>query len=85
MIVDTLEGWWNTLIELTSKFVIPDWGALIGLLPILLLIGVVGPILTLLVLAWFLYLVRGRASAWLRGGPATRAARRGRQPGLPGR
>ena len=58
MILETLESWWNSLIELSAMFIIPDWGALIGLLPILLLIGVVGPILTLLALFWFRYLVK---------------------------
>ncbi len=58
MILDTLEQWWNALIELTSKLVVPDWGALVGLMPIFLLIGVVGPIISLLVLAWFIYFVR---------------------------
>jgi hypothetical protein len=58
VIQETLESWWNSLIELSAIFIIPDWGGLIGLLPILLLIGVVGPILTLLVLFWFRYFVR---------------------------
>jgi hypothetical protein len=58
VIVDSLEQWWNALIDFTSKLVVPDWGALVNLLPIFLLIGVVGPILTLLVLAWFIYVVR---------------------------
>jgi hypothetical protein len=58
VIVDTLEQWWNALIEFTSKLVVPDWGALVDLMPIFLLIGVVGPIISLLVLAWFIYFVR---------------------------
>ena len=58
MILETLESWWNGLIELSETFIIPDWGALVGLLPILLLIGVVGPILTLIVLFWVRYLVK---------------------------
>ena len=58
MILDTLESWWNGLIELSAMFIIPDWGGLVGLLPILLLIGVVGPIVTLLALFWFRYIVR---------------------------
>src|SRR3954452_25570781 len=41
-----------------SHLVVPDWGALVDLLPIFLLIGVVGPIVSLLVLAWFIYGVR---------------------------
>jgi hypothetical protein len=58
VIIDTLNQWWTALIEFTSHLVVPDWGALVGLLPIFLLVGVVGPILTLLVLAWFIYMVR---------------------------
>ena len=58
MIIDTLEQWWNALIDVTSKLVVPDWGALVNLLPIFLVVGVVGPIVSLLVLAWFIYFVR---------------------------
>jgi hypothetical protein len=36
----------------------PDWGALVGMLPVFLVIGVVGPLLSLLVLGWFVYFVR---------------------------
>ena len=57
-VLDQLNSIWNQLIELTSQLVIPDWGALVSLLPILLLIGVVGPALTLILLAWFVYGVR---------------------------
>jgi hypothetical protein len=48
----------QTILDLLHPIILPDWGALIGLLPVFLLLGVVGPILTLLVLGWFLYLVR---------------------------
>ena len=58
MILDQLQQMWNGLIELSSKIVIPDWGSLVGLLPIFLLVGVVGPILTLLGLVWLVYVVR---------------------------
>jgi hypothetical protein len=58
VILETLNQWWTALIELTSHLVVPDWGALVNLLPIFLLVGVVGPIVTLLVLAWFIYMVR---------------------------
>jgi hypothetical protein len=46
------------VLDLLSPIIIPDWGALIGLLPILLVIGVVGPLLSLLALGWFIYFVR---------------------------
>ena len=44
--------------ELPNGIIVPDWGALIDLMPILLLIGVVGPIVSLLALFWFIYMVR---------------------------
>lgn len=48
-----LEEIWNGILELTAQFVIPDWGALIALLPVLIFV------LTLLILAWlFLRLFR---------------------------
>ena len=43
-ITDALNQIWNSILEITTLFVIPDWGALIGLLPILILLGVVGPL-----------------------------------------
>lgn len=46
------------ILDLLAPIIIPDWGALVGLLPVFLLLGVVGPILTLLVLGWFIYVVR---------------------------
>ena len=35
-----LDALWSSLIEFTGQFVVPDWGSLIGLLPILLAAGV---------------------------------------------
>ncbi len=55
MIVDTLNRIWTDLLAFSATFVTPDWGELVGLLPILVLIGVVGPIVTGLVLAWAHY------------------------------
>jgi hypothetical protein len=49
---------WQSLIDLTAHVVIPDWGQLVGLIPLILLIGILGPIVTLLALGWVLYLVR---------------------------
>jgi hypothetical protein len=50
--VDSLNRAWTSLLQFSAGIVTPDWGGLIGLLPILLLIGVVGPIVTVLILAW---------------------------------
>ncbi|MEO7663950.1 MAG: hypothetical protein ABIV26_02415 [Candidatus Limnocylindrales bacterium] len=46
------------ILDVTTVFVIPDWGQLIGLLPVFLLLGVVAPLLTLLVLGWLIYVLR---------------------------
>lgn len=45
-------------IDFLEPILLPDWRALIDLLPIFLLIGVVGPLLSLLVLGWVLYVLQ---------------------------
>jgi hypothetical protein len=50
------------ILDFLTPIITPDWGALINLLPVFLIIGVVGPILSLLVLAWFIYVVRAPKS-----------------------
>ena len=64
MITDQLNQVWTEFLQFSSQFVTPDWGKLIGIIPILLVIGVVGPILTILALAWLRYgVVRPRRKA----------------------
>ena len=43
-----------------QTIIIPDWGGLISLLPILLILGLVGPVLTLLFLYWMYHRVTAR-------------------------
>jgi len=70
VIVDQLNQVWNSLLELTSRLVIPDWGGLVGLMPVILLLLVVGPLVTLLALYWFIYIVRRpRTSVRFEDGP----------------
>ena len=57
-VIDNLNQAWSGLLDFLSKLVIPDWGALIGLLPVFLVIGVLGPIVSIIALAWFVYVVR---------------------------
>ena len=57
-IVDSLNQLWNTILETMSLFVIPDWNAIIGLLPILIFLGVVGPLITFMMLGIVVYQVR---------------------------
>lgn len=57
-IVDSLNQLWTTILQTIALFVIPDWNAIIGLLPILIFLGVVGPLMTLLPLGILIYQVR---------------------------
>lgn len=57
-IVDQLNEFWNSALQTASAFVIPDWGALIALLPLFIFVGVIGPFLTFTVLGSLLYQVR---------------------------
>ena len=56
--IDVLNQIWTQILEVTSLFVIPDWGALIGLLPVLIVIGLIAPFLTFTMLGALIYLVR---------------------------
>lgn len=56
--IEALQQAWHALLAALTGIITPDWGALIGLLPIFLLIGVVGPLVSLLALGWFIYVVR---------------------------
>lgn len=38
-IIDQLNEFWSSALETLTMFVIPDWGALIGLLPIFIFVG----------------------------------------------
>lgn len=45
------------LIDFLEPILIPDWRALIDLLPVFLVIGVVGPLMSLLILGWVIYIL----------------------------
>ena len=55
---DTIHQIWQSFLDFITMFVIPDWGALIQLLPVFLLLFLVGPILSLGLLLWLIYFVR---------------------------
>ncbi len=55
---DQLEAIWDQILKITAVFVTPNWGDPIGWLPVLLVVGVVGPLLSILVLFWVWYLIR---------------------------
>jgi hypothetical protein len=57
-VIDALNDLWNTILETVSLFVIPDWNAVIALLPILVFLGLIGPLITFLFLGIVVYQVR---------------------------
>ena len=73
---DALDQVWNTILEITAMFVIPDWGALIALLPVFIFLGVVGPLITFTMLGSLIYLIRKPGRPWRswrgRGSPRSR-------------
>lgn len=52
---------WTAFLDWLTTVVVPDWSELVSMLPLFVLVGVVGPILTLLVLMWLWYAVHRRA------------------------
>ncbi len=54
---DAIGQLFQSLINFITPILIPDWKALIDLLPVFLLIGVVGPLLSLLVFGWMVYVL----------------------------
>lgn len=52
---DAIGQLFQGLLEFLEPIFIPDWRALIDLLPVLLLVGVVGPLVSLLMLGWVVY------------------------------
>jgi hypothetical protein len=85
---DALNGLWETILDITEMFVIPDWSSVIGLLPLMMFLGIVGPLVTFTVLGILVYQVaKPRPHVKLAEGP--QAARLGADgqpifpPGLP--
>ena len=54
-ILQQIEKFWTDFLGFLSTIIIPDWTSVIALLPLLILIGVVGPILSIILLAWLGY------------------------------
>ena len=54
-VLDQIQKTWSDFLSFISTLVIPDWSGLIALLPVFVLIGLVGPLLSLGILAWLGY------------------------------
>ena len=57
-LVDVLNSIWSQILQVTSLFVIPDWGQVIAALPVVVVLGLVAPFLTFLALGTLIYLAR---------------------------
>lgn len=57
-LIGSLQEFWDGFLEFATLFVIPDWGELIGLLPVFIFLGVVGPLLTIVPLGILIYQAR---------------------------
>jgi hypothetical protein len=69
-VIDSLNGFWNTILDITKMFVIPDWGGFIGLFPLFMFLGIVGPLVTFTILGILVYQVaKPRTSVKLEEGP----------------
>ena len=69
---------WTAFLEWLQTILVPDWTGLINLLPILLIVGVIGPGLTLLAVYWIYVAATNRRGKvrWDEPTPVARAARR---------
>jgi hypothetical protein len=83
-VIQTLQDLWHQFLDTISGIVIPDWGALVDLLPVFLFFGVIMPILTLIVAVWVVYVLRRpRASVQFSEGPRAAALNAASEPIYP--
>jgi hypothetical protein len=57
-LVEFLNQIWTQILQVTALFVTPDWGFVISLLPIIVLLGLVAPFFTGLMLGTGAYLIK---------------------------
>jgi hypothetical protein len=60
---------WTAFLDWLTTIIIPDWNGLINLLPILLIVGLIGPVLTLLAAYWFFVRLKTRRGRVRTGEP----------------
>ena len=59
-IAAALNAWWNGVLSILTVLLSPDWSAIVAWVPLLLVVGVLGPILTLVAVGWVHHLVHAR-------------------------
>jgi hypothetical protein len=83
-IVDLLNQVWTQILDVMSIFVMPDWGFLISLLPVLIVLGLIGPFLTGLAIGTVIYLLtKPRVKVAFEEGPRVAEIGPGGEPVFP--
>ena len=83
-IIDVLNEIWTKILEVTSVFVMPDWGVVIGYIPVLVLLGLVMPFLTFVALGSLIYVARKpRTKVTFEEGPRVAEIGPGSEPVFP--
>jgi hypothetical protein len=83
-LVDVLNQVWTQILQVLSIFVMPDWGFLIGLLPVIIVVSLVAPFLTFLALGALIYRIRApRVKIAFEEGPRVAEIGPGGEPVFP--
>ena len=83
-IIEFLNQIWTQILDVTALFVTPDWGFLISMLPVMVLLGLVMPFLTGLAILTVAYLVtKPRAKVAFEEGPRPAEIGPGGEPVFP--
>jgi hypothetical protein len=83
-IIEFLNQIWTQILDVTALFVTPDWGFLISMLPVMVLLGLVMPFLTGLAILTVYYLVtKPRAKVAFEEGPRVAEIGPGGEPVFP--
>ena len=83
-IVEFLNQVWTQILDVTAIFVTPDWGFLISLLPVIVLLGLVMPFLTGMAIMTLVYLVnKPRVKVAFEEGPRPAEIGPGGEPVFP--
>ncbi len=72
-IADGLNAWWNQILSILTVVLSPDWSALVAWVPLLLIVGVLGPVLTLVMAGWMHHLLMSRRPHVVYDEPEARA------------
>lgn len=83
-LLDVLNQLWTQILEVTQIFVMPDWGNLISLLPVFIVLGLIGPFLTFTVLGSLVYMAtKPRVKVAFEEGPRVAEVGPGGEPIYP--